>query len=180
MRKTAAVIFTLLVAVAPAMADDDCRASIDQATALFDRYHEDAANFDRAVTRYEEAANSDACAYEARWRLSELYLCWGTVARDKKEKIAKFEAGVRYAEQAIEKNAGGKEAHYELAANLGSIVQIKGPMKHLMKVRRLRKENQKALAIDPKFAPALVVEAGFNAEMPGLFGGVGRGRRKII
>ncbi|MBZ0270458.1 TRAP transporter TatT component family protein [bacterium] len=91
--------------------------------------------------------------------------------RDKAERVAMAERGVKAAKKAIELNANGKEGHYFYAINLGSKVEVKGALTQLPSVRVIKKENERALEIDPNYGPAILVKARFLSDMPGLFGG---------
>ena len=148
-----------------------CSESIEQGKSYFGQYHLGKDHYEKASAAYLEAAADPACAYEAYWRLGDLSLCWGTYLKSEPEKRAQFVQGVAYAQKAIETHPEGREGHYQYGANLGSLVQMDGVMKALIKVRKIKKANDRALAIDPDFAPALVVKARFMSDMPGIFGG---------
>ena len=155
-------------------AAQECRRLLDAGVSHFSLYHKDPVHVGQAAEAYLNAAKDADCAYEAYWRLADLYLCWGTVQKSKAEKIRNFKKGAEYASLAIKTKPGAKEGHYYRAVTTGSIVQVEGPMKNLLRVREVNKENGKALAIDPGYSPALLVEARFMADMPGIFGGSDR------
>lgn len=150
---------------------DDCNASIKKGLSHFANFHLGAGEFQSGVNSYLEAAKSPECAYEAYWRLADLYLCRGASLSGKKDKLEHFETGVQYANKAIKTDASKKEGHFYYCVNTGSIVEIDGVMKNILKVRGLKKANDKALAIDPNYAPALVVDGRFDIDLPGIFGG---------
>lgn len=137
----------------------------------FGLYDQDPKNIDHALAAFAEAALNPACSFEASWRSAEVYLCWGQVQAEKKKKIEHYELGMAQAKKAIALAPDRPEGHHFLAVNLGSIVETGGVIRNMGKVKSLRRSMQKALEADPDFAPALVVQAEFLMDLPGLFGG---------
>jgi tetratricopeptide (TPR) repeat protein len=171
MRRIAAILL-ILFALPVASFAQECKVDLEKGKALFGRFNEGEATFKMAKESYLAAAHDPSCAYEAYWRLADLNLCFGTAAKvSSKLKKNYFERGLIWAEKAIEANPAGPEGHFQKAVNLGSIVEVDGVMKNLGKVRTLKKSNDKALSLDPNFAPALVVRARMNADLPSIFGG---------
>lgn len=167
-------VLILFAAAAPGLIfaqEATCSAKIERGKHHFGLYHLGEQHYRQALAAFVEASEDPGCAYEAAWRLADLCLCWGTWQTDPKQKRAHFQKGMAYAQRAIELAPEGKHGHYQYAVNLGSIVQMEGVMKALVKARRIKKANAKALAADGDFAPALVVEARFMADLPGIFGG---------
>ena len=150
---------------------EECAKALEQGKLHFARYDQGQKEFDLAQAAYLEAVKDPACAYEAYWRLADLHLCWGTVQKEKAVKIAIFQKGIQFAEKAVETNPNGPEGHYQYCVNQGSIIDIEGAMMNLGKVRKIKKANDKALSLNPNFAPALAVDGRFEIDMPGLFGG---------
>ena len=148
-----------------------CRAQIQEAQALFARYHLDGRNVDRALALYERAAGDAACAYEAAWRAADAYLNWGSAQSAKKDRLANFEKGIAKADEAIRLAPGRPEGHYFRAVNIGSIIDTGGVIRHMAKVGEVKKSLERTLAADPDYAPALVVKGQFLLDMPGIFGG---------
>ena len=149
----------------------NCAEAIERGNQHFGRYHLGGEHIGRAIDAYEEAAADESCAYEAYWRLANLYLNFGQSRQETPPKIQQFNQGVASAKKAIEINEGGKEGHYFYAVNLGSIVEIEGPMRHVFKVRTIFKQIKRALEIDPDYASALVVKACMMHDLPGIIGG---------
>lgn len=150
---------------------DDCRAQIKKGLEHFSNFHLGQSEFQKGVDAYLKAAKNPQCSYEAYWRLADLYLCKGASLSGKSQKIEHFEKGVDYANKAINIKPDGKEGHFYYCVNTGSIVEIDGVMKNIMKVRGIKKANDKALSIDPDYAPSLVVDGRFDIDLPGIFGG---------
>jgi len=92
-------------------------------------------------------------------------------AADRERKISLWEKGVEYGERAVKVNPEGKEGHFYLMSNMGSLARSKGALSSLWKFRRIKKEMDKTLALDPNFPPVLVARAQYLTEMPSIFGG---------
>jgi tetratricopeptide (TPR) repeat protein len=165
------LVLLVVVVEAQGPAATGCRADLAEGLAYFVRYDRDPENIDRALAAYDRAADDPACAYEAHWRAADAHLCWGTTLEGKKKRITQFQNGVRRAQMAIAADPSRPEGHHFYAVNLGSIVETGGMLRHVRKIKKVIRAMEDALAADPDFVPALVVEAQFNLDMPGLFGG---------
>ena len=88
-----------------------------------------------------------------------------------KEKLEHWKKGVAYGRRAVEANPDGKEGHFYYMANIGAIAQAKGTLTSLWKLRKIKREMDRTLEIDPNYPPALLARAQFLMEMPGVFGG---------
>jgi tetratricopeptide (TPR) repeat protein len=161
----------LCVLIPGAARAQECAKLIEQGKQHFAQYDQGQKEFDEAQAAYLEAAKTPGCAYEAYWRLADLHLCWGTVQKGKDAKVAVFKKGVAYAEQAVAANPNGVEGHYQYTVNQGSIIDVEGVLKNIGKVKKIKRSNDKALSINPNYAPALTVDGRFDIDMPGLFGG---------
>jgi len=148
-----------------------CRDLLKSAFQHFNQFHQDPTQADQAVTDLQSASADPSCAYEAQWNLANLYLNVGTALKDKKDKLARFKLGQESALKAIALNPNGREGHYFYAVNLGSQIDVDGVMKNLFKVKNLKSEIEKSLALDPNYAPALVVKASYMHGLPGIVGG---------
>lgn len=165
------LLFFLVVSFAQSARAQSCKEQIKLGLDHFSNFHQGRARFEAAEQSYQQAATDSLCAYEANWRLADLYLCYGTYNKDKSQKISLFKKGMVAAEKAVAIDPGKPEGHYQYSVNLGSIVEIDGVMKNILKVRKISKANEKALAADPNFVPAMVVKARFMTDLPKLFGG---------
>jgi tetratricopeptide (TPR) repeat protein len=159
-----------LIVAAPVRAQT-CQESLRTGQRQFNSFHQDPGLLRQAIAAFETAAADPACAYEARWRLADLYLNHGTILRAKTEKIETFKRGQREALAAIQLAPNGPEGHYYYAVNLGSQIEQEGALKAIFKLKRLAGEIDTTLGIKPDFAPALVVKARYMADLPGIFGG---------
>ena len=105
-------------------------------------------------------------------QLAETYMNIGDdLLSDLDERIAAYEQGRFYAEQALyleEANAG---AHFLYAANLGNASQLKGHAYGALKINDILKHVRRAVEIKPDHAPALQMLGGLLAELPWFLGG---------
>ncbi len=82
-----------------------------------------------------------------------------------------YEAALRLMEGAVSADPGNADYHSLLAELCGYAAQKAGPFKGLSLARRFKKENEAALALNPKHVEALHAVTMFYWEAPGLIGG---------
>jgi len=140
---------------------------------LYETHHLAPDRFDQALEWYEKAIALRPNDYELLWEMSKRYQIYGqTLGGDrKKEKLKHWNKGVEYGSRAIEANPDGKEGHFYYMANIGAIAQLKGTLTSLWRLRKIKREMDRTLEIDPNYPPALLARAQFLMEMPGVFGG---------
>jgi tetratricopeptide (TPR) repeat protein len=160
----------LLSTAAPAAAQS-CQESLKTGLQQYREFHRDPSLLDKATQSFQAAAADASCAFEAHWRLADLYLNRGVIEKAKAKKKEHFAAGQKEAQAAIELKPAAPEGHYFYAVNIGSQIELEGVLKNVLKLKTLIAEVDKAIAADPNFAPALVVKARFMADLPGIIGG---------
>jgi tetratricopeptide (TPR) repeat protein len=140
---------------------------------LYETHHLAPDRFDQALESYEKAVAIRPNDYELLWELSKRYQIYGqTLGGDqKKKKLEHWKKGVEYGRRAVKTNPDGKEGHFYYMANIGAIAQLKGTLTSLWKLRKIKREMDRTLEIDPNYPPALLARAQFLMEMPGIFGG---------
>jgi tetratricopeptide (TPR) repeat protein len=106
-------------------------------------------NVRQAVTLLKQVQPASA---DSLWRLARCHWFLGEHAAKKDDILALFDQGKLYAEQAIKANDKNIQAHYWLAALLGSIGQERGILKSLAMVSPMKEQLDICLQLDPKFA----------------------------
>ena len=160
----------LLIVIAawpPAWADD---AGLE-ARALLSAWHEEPARIDRA----RALLNTAAVANPQPGTLVELSRAWfltgefrgGTDA----ERIAAYERGADWARRAIETAPGSDRAHFLLAINTGRLAEMRGAMRALPLVSKIREESDTVLRLNPASVDGLILAASLASEMPAFMGG---------
>ncbi len=96
----------------------------------------------------------------------------GRAATDRAARLAHFEQGRLLGEQAVEKNELSADAHFSLFCNLGELLRIDGEsLTSLFGFRRMMKELDRALELDPDHIDALSAKGTLLVKLPGLLGG---------
>jgi len=171
-------VFLPAIAIAALCVSSDVRA--DQAAEywqkgeeLYETHHLAPDRFDQALEWYEKAIALRPSDYELLWEMSKRYQIYGQTlgGGQRKEKLEHWEKGVEYGLRAIEANPDGKEGHFYYMANIGAIAQLKGTLTSLWRLRKIKREMDRTLEIDPNYPPALLARAQYLMEMPGVLGG---------
>ena len=88
------------------------------------------------------------------------------------ERVALLERGFKLAEQAVAEDDGNPAAHFAVFCTLGLRLKIEGfSFGGLRAVRRMRQEVDRALALSPDYADALIGKGAMLAEAPRFAGG---------
>jgi tetratricopeptide (TPR) repeat protein len=140
---------------------------------LYETHHLAPDRFDEALVWYEKAIALRPNDYELLWELSKRYQIYGQAlgGDQKKEKLEHWEKGIEYGRRAVKANPDGKEGHFYYMANIGATAQLKGILQSMWRLRKIKKEMDRTLEIDPNYPPALLARAQYLMEMPGVFGG---------
>jgi tetratricopeptide (TPR) repeat protein len=156
-----------LVALTPAGAEDAAAA----ARALLAAWHEDPARIDRAHVLLETAATADAVP-ETLVALSHVWFLTGEFrARSDAERVTAYERGSEWARRGIGAAPRSERAHFLLAINSGRLAEIKGVMRALPLIRKIREESETVLRLNPASVDGLILAASLAAEMPAIMGG---------
>jgi len=142
---------------------------IAQADELY-RKRADRANVRSAITLLAKVLEKQPSDYDALWRTAKCHWYLGDRAAGK-DRLPLFEKGKTYAEQATQANANGIDGHYWLGALIGCVGKERGILNSLFMVPSMRRELERCLQIDGKFADAHYVYAQLLWEVPGIAGG---------
>lgn len=133
-----------------------------------------ARSFVLIVTMVGSVVATDACADDrpaARVQRA-LLLCEQTDDLRSKGREALLEEGLRLAESAIEQDDGDPRAHFAVFCTLGKLVEDHDVGLHSIgTVRRLRREIDRALELEPDYVAALAAKAEFLTRLPRWLGG---------
>lgn len=140
---------------------------------LYETHHLAPDRFDKALVWYEKAIALQPNDYGLLWELSKRYQIYGQAlgGDQKKEKLEHWNKGIACGRRAVEVNADGKEGHFYYMANIGATAQLKGILQSMWKLRKIKREMDRTLEIDPNYPPALLAKAQYLMEIPGVFGG---------
>jgi hypothetical protein len=126
-------------------------------------------------------AGSASAASSTRPALAALALCEAADALPKEERHLALARGLALAEAAVAENAADAKAHFAVFCTLAKQVQEAGvSLGALADVRRLRRELDLALGLDPSDPAALVAKGAMLVELPRWLGGdAGEGARLL-
>ncbi len=168
-----AAIAMVAICISSAVHADQAAEYWQKGEELYETYNLAPDRFDTALVWYEKAIALQPNDYELLWELSKRYQIYGQAlgGDQKKEKLEHWKKGVAYGRRAVEANPDGKEGHFYYMANIGATAQLKGILQSMWKLRKIKREMDRTLEIDPDYPPALLARAQFLMEMPGVFGG---------
>jgi tetratricopeptide (TPR) repeat protein len=156
-----------LVLAVPAAA----QTPVESARALVSRYHEDAANIDKARDLLEAALATDR-QVDTMVMLAYVYFLVGDVrATTDDQKLAAYDKGREISKRAVELAPKNPEAHVWYGINTGRWAQTKGIMRSLFLLPTVREEVEATLALDPKNLRALALQGNVFFEVPRIAGG---------
>ena len=173
-RLPACVIFCLSCSPSHVHAgQDEVDDSLKRGEELYQTHHLAPGRYEEAIRLYEEALTLRPEDYTILWKLSDMYENYGEMldGDQKQQKIARWEKGAEYGRRAVEATPEGKEGHFFYMANMGANARIKGAWTSFWKFRRIKREMDRTLELDPDYPPALVARAQYLTEMPAVFGG---------
>ncbi len=152
---------------------DTVEALLKRGDELYQTHHLAPGRFEEAIRLYEKALALRPDDYRILWKLSEMYENYGEMldSSQKKRKIACWKKGAEYGRRAVAVNPAGKEGHFYYMANMGADARIRGAWTSFWKFRKIKKEMDRTLELDPDYPPALVARAQYLTEMPRIFGG---------
>lgn len=96
----------------------------------------------------------------------------GRLATDRASRLAHFQHGQSLGERAIAADKGNAEAHFGLFCNLGELLRIDGEsLTSLFGLRRMMRELDRALEINPGYIDALSAKGTLLVKLPSFLGG---------
>jgi len=105
----------------------------------------------------------DAGQYVLAARAASFYAMYQ--AKDRSAKEAWFDRAEKAAREAIRQNPNDPEGYFELARALGRLAQYRGILQSLSLASAVRDNLNKALALKPDYAGAMVALALWNLEL---------------
>lgn len=162
------VLILSLLVVAALWALDE---RLSQADNYYLNHHQDPTYLTKARDLCDQVLAENANDAQALWRLARLYVAFGDKRTNKDEKLSRYEKGKGYGERAKTAGPNSAEAHFWYGVCLGRIGQTKGVLNSLSLAGPVKQAFEKALSLDPKFAPAMDGLAVWYMEVPGFAGG---------
>ena len=96
----------------------------------------------------------------------------GRLAKERSMRLAHFQQGQTLAEQAVMMDEHDANAHFVLFCNLGEQLRIDGEsITSVFGFRRMMKELDRALELNPAHLDALSAKGTFLVKLPGILGG---------
>jgi tetratricopeptide (TPR) repeat protein len=104
-----------------------------------------------------------------------------SVLRSRGERAALLERGLADAEKAIASHEQDAKAHFAVFCNLGRKLQNEGAsLTAVSEIERMKREIDRALALEPNFVDALAAKGAMLIQLPGLMGGDEEEGEKLI
>ncbi len=121
-----------------------------------------------AMEAYQKAMEKDPQCYEAAWKLARAYVDLGEKLPDKEQRKAYYLKAHEMATKAVEINPNAARGHLFLSISLGRVALDEGGKEKVKKSKEIKREVDKALAIDPNDDIAWHVLALWNRNISTL------------
>ncbi len=120
----------------------------------------------------ERALGGDGNNYQWLWRAARANYYVGDEA-GKNDKLAYFEKGIDVAQRAVAQQPNAVEGHFWLAANYGGYSELKGALKALQTVKKIRAEMETVLKLNDRYQDggAYLALGEMDRELPRIVGG---------
>lgn len=138
---------------------------------LYNHRHLADTNFIHCRKIWEGVLNSYPHNEEALRGLAEMNQYLASQTKDRTEKLRCLTRGLAFAETLIKVNDKNPWGHFWYAANYGEICRIRGVMKSLTAIPKLKAEFSKVLELDPENFDAFYALGMIYLETPELAGG---------
>lgn len=160
-----ALAIVLLLAALPCLAAEDYRAALSEGDAFTQRL--DSAG---ALTAYEKAYQIDPASFEALEKVTRASIDLGNEMVERKSKDAEryFREAIQDAELMRQKFPNRAESYFYLAASYGSLSLLKDGKDRVTLGRDVEVNARKAIAINPRYAPAYTALGVFYREVANL------------
>ena len=134
---------------------------------------EDPENDKKALAIFESSLLANNTNYEFLWRMARTAYYVGDFSKEEKDKNKYFKRGEAAAQKAVVIKADGVEGHFWLGANYGGQAEIVGPMRGLATVRKIRREMETVVKINPayEYANAFLALGEIDRNLPTIAGG---------
>lgn len=138
---------------------------------LYNNRHLTDSNYIRSRKIWEDILSSNSHNEEALRGLSEMHYDLAELAETKAKKISFYQAGMVLAETLIKVNDKNPWGHFWCGVNFGEICRLRGILKSLTGLKRIKLEINRALELDPKNTDIIYALAVVYLETPGFIGG---------
>ena len=128
-------------------------------------------NLDRSLTLIKEGLSKKPEDPALLWREGRDLIRIGERAKTSDQKIQFYEQARKVLEQSLQINPNQADAHCWLGIAMGRIGQARGILRSLFLLEPLRRQMHEALALDPRYEPALHVLGEVYLEIPHFVGG---------
>lgn len=122
-------------------------------------------NIEQAIELLEKALAGEPQNGDLLWTLAKAYLYLGDRTTD--QKLAVYEKGKAYADQAVEVVPNNPHGHYWQGALMGRIGQTRGVLNSLFMVRPLQEAMERVLELDDRYADAHYALSSLYDQAPG-------------
>ena len=139
------VLFLFLRGFPYAAEDGSAGALIAEGDAEYKKFHNKA-----ALQFYIRALETEPKNYEAAWKSAKAYVDVGEKLSDTKERRSYYEKGYEYAQKAVGINPDGSKGHLFLSIAIGRVALDAGAKERVQLSKEVKREVDKALAIDPQ------------------------------
>jgi tetratricopeptide (TPR) repeat protein len=117
-----------------------------------------------AINYFDSVSVSDSGSCEAFWKLA-MSLNYFAELIPKDDQLAYYERASEAAEKAIAIDSTAAEGHFQLARALGKIALFKGVFKSIGLAKRVKKETELVLELDPNHDGAFHILGRWNREV---------------
>ena len=151
------LVGTLLLWGAGARAEDDfAKMLIKKADKLFKKRGEGdkVATAQEAKEAYEKVLAVAPEDVEARWKLARILYWIGNHTRDDEAKKKIFEEGIRYSQEALQRDDNCMECHFWLGVSYGKFGEVNGILNSLGLVPYVEESMKKVLSLDEQYEQA--------------------------
>ncbi len=133
---------------------------------------EDAARDRQSLQLVEKALISEANNFQLLWRLARACYYVGDEA-SAAEKLRYFERGIEAGQKAVALQPNAVEGHFWLGVCYGGYSEVKGALKALQTVKKIRAEMETVLRLNSGYEDgnAFLALGEMDRELPRMFGG---------
>jgi tetratricopeptide (TPR) repeat protein len=162
------LFFWLLLA--QSVGQENIDSLLTQARYLYDNRHLTDSSFIKSKNIWEQIITINPHNEDALRGLSEMNQYLGSHTKNKAEKFRYFEKGMALAETLIKVNEKNLWGHFWYASNYGEICRVKGILKSLSGLAKIKSEINRALELDSLNTDAIYARAVVCFESPGFAG----------
>jgi tetratricopeptide (TPR) repeat protein len=132
---------------------------------------EDAARDRQSFDTLDKAIASDANNYQLLWRFARA--CYYVGDEASSDKVRYFERGIAAGQKAVALQPNAVEGHFWLGVCYGGYAEVKGALKALTTVKKIRAEMETVLRLNSGYedANAYLALGEMDKELPRIFGG---------